>query len=336
MLAVLDLENDVVRMLPLPGMNRSERKMMSRWLLGGLLAVAVLWLAAGKTIAAESVPASGLSEANMERLVLDDMRDVADWYNGSPDETEISSSDKHSEGGGASLKFANVVDHTKGEKNYPIGWPRTGKDMTKASPSDWSEYDFFECRIYAETSHKSLPGAPLNVGFYHTGQKRSTSFPLKEVAKDRWTKIVIPISELIDPADVRRVQFNISESSYKHGDRVDFYIADLALVRLIRPTIAEFALDRKLLYAADHQITALYTLMGRMGLDDVRAELAIGRADQPAAKVVGAASRRGELPLPIPGPLVPDHYWGNLTLRDAEGNLVDQARLEFRVIEGPF
>jgi hypothetical protein len=51
---------------------------------------------------------------------------------------------------------------------------------------------------------------------------------------------------------------------------------------------------------------------------------------------VGSASRHGELELPIAGPLVPDDYWGNLTLRDAEGNLVDQARCEFRVIEGPF
>jgi len=312
---------------------------MSRCLLGGLLAIAALWPADGKTVAGETGRGSGLGEANKERLVLDDMRDVADWYNGSPDETEISSSEKHHEGGGASLVFANVVDHTKGEKNYPIGWPRTGKDMKKDAPSDWSEYDFFECRIYVETSRKSLPGTPLGVGFYHTGQKRTTSFPLKEVAKDRWTKIVIPVSELIDSADVRRVQFNISESNYKHGDRVSFYIADMALVRLIRPTIAEFTLDRKLLYANDRQITALYTLMGRMGLDDVRAELAIGRADQadqPAAKVVGKASRHGELPLFIPERLVADRYWGKLTLRDAEGNTVDRAEIEFRVIEGPF
>ncbi|NQT11864.1 MAG: hypothetical protein HQ582_03890 [Planctomycetes bacterium] len=310
---------------------------MSRCLLGGLLAAAALGLAEGRTAAEEAGHGRGLSEGNIQRLMLVDMKDVADWHNGSPDETKISSSDKHTEGDRASLKFANVVDHTKGEKNYPIGWPRTGKDMAKVEATDWSEYDFFECRIYAETSRKSLPGTPLGVGFYHTGQKRSSSFPLKEVAGDRWTKIVIPISELIDPADVQRVQFNISESSYKHGDRVDFYITDMALVQLIRPTIAEFALDRKLLYATDHRITALYTLMGRMGLGDVRAELAIGRADQqPAAKVVGNASRQGELPLAIPGPLVPGPYWGGLTLRDAEGNVVDRARLEFRVIEGPF
>lgn len=312
---------------------------MSRCLLSGLLAITALCLGGGKTTAAEAGRGGGLGEANKERLVLDDMRDVADWYNGSPDETEISSSDKHAEGGGASLVFANVVDHTKGEKNYPIGWPRAGKDMAKVQATDWSEYDFFECRIYVETSRKDLPGSPLNVGFYHTGHKRSSGFPLKEVAKDRWTKIVIPVSELIDSADVRRVQFNISESNYKHGDRVDVYITDMALVRFVRPTIAEFTLDRKLLYTNDRQITALYTLMGRMGLDDVRAELAIGRADQadqPAAKAVGAASRHGELPLPIPGRLVADRYRGELTLRDAEGNTVDRAEIEFRVIEGPF
>ena len=35
------------------------------------------------------------------------------------------------------LKFANLVDYTKGERNYPIGWPRTGKDLAKAKRTDW-------------------------------------------------------------------------------------------------------------------------------------------------------------------------------------------------------
>ena len=309
---------------------------MSKHVLTGLAAVLSLWLAGAKAGAEETPYRGGTSEANKERLVLDDMDDVADWYNGSPQETEISPSSKHVKGGKSSLKFANLVDHTKGEKNYPIGWPRTGKDMAKAGTSDWSDYDFFECWIYADTSRQGLPGTPLGIGFYHTGQRRSSSFPLKEVKKDQWTKIVIPVSELIDPADAQRVQFNISESNYKHGDRVDFYIADMVLTRFLHPTIAELALDRKLLYSGDSQITAIYTLMGRKGLDETNVELEIGRAQQPAAKAVGKASRHGELPLSITRPLVPGDYWGTLSLRDAEGKPIDQGRLEFRVIEGPF
>jgi len=310
---------------------------MTGHVLTGLLAVVSLSLAGASTAAEKGAPSQRPHDADKERLVLDDMVDVTDWYNGSPEETEISSSDQHADGAGRALLFANVVDHTKGEKNYPIGWPRTGKDMAQSGiPSDWSEWDFFECRIYAETSRERLPGTPVNVGFYHTGPKRSTGFPLKQVEKDRWTQIVIPISGLIAPADVRRVQFNISESSYRHGDRVDFYLADVALTRFVHPVIAELSLRRKLLYSADRRITACYTLMGRKGLDEVTVEFEIGRDGKPAAQAGGKASRHGELPLRFAAPLAPGSYSATLRLRDAAGAVVDQSQAEFRVIEGPF
>ncbi|HUT93373.1 MAG TPA: hypothetical protein VMY37_28175 [Thermoguttaceae bacterium] len=309
---------------------------MSKHLLNGLVAVLSLSLAGASAAAEEGTQGKRPHEANKERLVLDDMVDVTDWYNGSPEETEISSSDEHADGGKRSLKFANLVDHTKGEKNYPIGWPRAGKDMARGGISDWSEYDFFECRIYADASRERLPGTPLGVGFYHTGPKRSSSFPLKDVRKDQWTEIVIPISELIAPADVQRVQFNISESDYQHGDRVDFYISDVALTRFVHPVVAELALDRKLLYSGDRQITALYTLMGRKGLDEVTVDFEIGRDGKPAARARGKASRHGELPLRIAAPLTPGTYSATLRLRDAAGQPVDQSQVEFRVIEGPF
>lgn len=310
---------------------------MNTCVLQGLAAFLLLLVTGAPAAAEEGTHGNRPHDANKERLALDDMVDVTDWYNGSPEETEISSSDKHADAPGRALRFANVVDHTKGEKNYPIGWPRTGKDMARSGiTSDWSEWDFFECRIYAETSRERLPGAPLSVGFYHTGPKRSTSFPLNDVEKDRWTQIVIPISELIAPADVQRVQFNISESSYQHGDRVDFYIADVALTRFVHPVIAELALDRRLLYSADRQITARYTLMGRKGLEEVTVEVEIGRDGRPAAKARGKASRHGELPLRLTAPVAPGSYSATLRLRDSAGAAVDQSQVEFRVVEGPF
>ena len=67
---------------------------MHRYLARGLLPGALLLL--GTPPAAQETPyGKGTTEANKERLVLDDMEDVSDWYNGSPDETEISASDEH-------------------------------------------------------------------------------------------------------------------------------------------------------------------------------------------------------------------------------------------------
>jgi len=275
--------------------------------------------------------------ADMERLVLDDMEDVSDWYNGSTVETTISTDAAHVKQGKTSLKFANRVDHTKGEKNYPIGWPRTGKDLTRTGQSEWSAYDFFECWIYAETSRSSLPATPLSVGFYHSGPKRSTSFPLKEVRKDAWQHIVVPTERLQDAADVRRAQFNISESNYKHGDRVDFFIDDMVLTRFRHPVIGELRPTGRLLYTAEHLITTTYTLMGYRSDGPVQGVLDIGQGTASRPESVRAtASQRGELQLSLRQPLSAGSYWVRLTLIDPQGNVLDRKQATFRVIEGPF
>lgn len=298
----------------------------------------VLSLSLAELAAAGEQPyGKALTEANKERLVLDDMEDVSGWDNGSPVETTLSRSDAHAKQGHFALKFANLVDHTKGEKNYPIGWPRTGKNLAKLKMTDWSDYDFFECWIFVETSRAALPGNPLSIGFYHGGHKHSSGMPLKQVCKDAWTKIVIPVADLKDAKDVRRVQFSISESEYKHGDHVDFYIDDVVLTRFVQPAIAELSVQRKLLYTNASAVAATYKLVGRKGMDQVSVELEIGTGDAaPAAKVAARASREGELAVPIGSPLPPGPAWARLSLRDAQGKLIDRKQVEFRVIQGPF
>lgn len=292
----------------------------------------------GATYAAgqETPCGKGMTDANKEYLVLDDMADVTDWYNGSPDETKLSASDKHVHEGKTSLLFANLVDHTKGEKNYPVGWPRTGKYLNKTKMTDWSGYDAFECWIYVDTSRDALPGVPLGLGIRHSGHKRSSSFPLKEVVKDAWTKITIPMTKVFDPQDVQSIQFHIAEANYKHGDRVDFYIDQVVLTRFVDPAISELSVDRKLLYTSDRSVTALYRLVGYKGLEDVRVEFEVGRDHLSAAKVTATAARQAELPLPLTAALTPGTYWARLSLRDPSGKLLDRQQTEFRVISGPF
>jgi hypothetical protein len=299
-------------------------------------AVGILLLPVCCFAADETPRGKGLTEANQERLVLDDMQDVSDWYNGSPDETVISSSDRHAREGRPALLFANTVDHTRGEKNYPIGWPRTGKDLARGKLTDWSGYDFFECWIYAETSRERLPGKPLGVGFYHSGQKRSSSFPLN-VEKEAWTQVVIPLDRLLDARDVQRLQFNISEADYRHGDRVDFYIDRPALVRYVEPAVARFDLERKLLLTGDRVLRAQYQLAGYRQLDTTQVELTVFRdANSPVAAARSAVTRRGELTLSLPKKLEPGDYTARLCLRDAQGALIDRQDVSFRVIAGPF
>jgi hypothetical protein len=309
---------------------------MKRVLVQAMVATALTFSAGGAAGADQPACDRGAAEANIERLVLDDMQDIAGWYNGSPVETTLARSERAKEGR-YSLAFANVVDHFQGEKDHPVGWPRVGRDLAKTKRTDWSDYDFFECWIYTETSRAQLPATPVSIGFSHTGPKRATSVTLKEVKKDEWVKIVVPIARLLDAQDVRRVQFNISEANYKHGDRVTFFINRPALTRYIRPVIAQVDMDRRLHYANDRHIVVSYTLLGRQGMDQVKLQLEIGPAQGACiAQATGPATRQGDLALSPGKALDPGTYWARLSVRDRDGKQVDCREVEFRVIAGPF
>jgi len=295
--------------------------------------------AATLTLALGAARSDDLANVPMERLVIDDMEDVSDWYNGSPDETKLAASELHTIQGKSALEFANVVDHTKGEKNYPIGWPRSGKDLKKLGLTDWSDYEYFECWIYVTTSRDSLPKSPLGVGFYHSGPRRTTSFRLAEVRKDEWVKISIPISKIELSGDVQRVQFNISESDYAHGDQVNFYIDDMVLTRFAHPVIGSMAPRRRLVYASERHFTAQFELLGNRSGREVEVVLEIGRGEEIHTRVSGTAGDlQGEITLELESnrPLTPSESWVRLSLQDESGKRLHTRQATFRVIKGPF
>jgi hypothetical protein len=290
------------------------------------------------TVRAEEQPCGkGMTEANLERLVLDSMEDVSRWANGSPLETRLSRSER-ARGGKYALLFANRIDYTQGEKNYPIGWPRTNCSLLKARLlTDWSAYDRFECWIHVDTSRDALPKKPLGISFAHPGHRRSTHVELDQVQKGQWVQVVIPISRLDDRQHVESIQFHISESNYQHGDRVDFYISGMALARFVEPAVNEFELQRQVVYDRPGCLVAGYSLVGTRGMDRLRVELSIGQGEHVAAKATAAqAARRGEVELPVSARLAPGPYWAQLDVRDAAGRLVDRRRAQFQVIPGPF
>ena len=300
-----------------------------------LSASCLLALLAIPAAADEAPYGRGMTEANIERRVIDSMENVSGWINGSPLETRLSRSDR-AHGGKYSLLFANVVDYTQGEKNYPIGWPRTNRNLVKDKLTDWSAWDAFECWIYADTSRDSLPKSPIGMSFGHPGRRHSTRVELDQVQKGQWAHVVVPMTKLDDPKNVLSIQFNISESSYKHGDRVDFYVSGMSLARYVEPAVAELELDRQVVYGNTNCVVARYGLVGSRPLDAVRVELAIGQGDRVAARHAVGATRRGEVELPVQGRLAPGPYWAQLGLRDTSGKLIDRKRCEFRVVDGPF
>ena len=311
---------------------------MEKDLFGWIAFVAILFSVGCETLPAEEPYGRGMTEANKERVAIDNMEDVSDWYYAKEEDSKLTTSTQHVKEGKSSLLFATHINHKGGEKKYPIGWPRMGKTLTKTKMTDWSDYNFFECWIYTETSRDALPATPFTVAFSHTGHRNTTPFRLHELKKDEWVKIVIPISRLKDPKDVQRIQFHISESDYKHDDRVDFTIDDMVLTRFIDPTIVTLAVNKKLIYASDRQVSVSYSLSGYKGLDTVTVELEIGRGlTGPVAKATAKAQRRGKLSVAMPvARVAPGTYWARLNLRDTEGKLIDRKQVEFRVLGGPF
>ena len=306
--------------------------------LNTIILPALVALGLSGALAEEKPYGRGLTEANKERLIIDDMEDVSDWYCAKEEESTVTAEGKQVKAEKSSLFFATRINHKAGEKNYPIGWPRLGKRLDKELPTDWTAYDFLEFWVYGETSRGALPHTPISIGIRHSGNKNSTTFRLHEVKKDEWVKIAIPIAKLKSPEDVQSLQFHLNESDYRHGDQADFHIDDMVLTRFVDPTIVTFAPERRLIFDRDPWVSAIFSLSGYQGMDRVKVQLEIVRGtEMPAAEGVAKGARHGEVTATLPEKGVPPgDYVARLSLRDAAGKLVDRQEKEIRILDGPF
>jgi hypothetical protein len=203
-----------------------------------LLAVGALLLAACGCAQDEAAP-----EPKMEALVIADGESGEGWNSA---EATMEPSEKYARRGQA-LNFHIEVDHTAGEPNYPIGWPRTYHPIPE-DQRDWSQYDFLEFWLYADTSREKLPGTPLGLILRCPDRPNSWDRTLSEATKGEWVHYRIPLADIPNIHDCAAIQFFISESNYKHGDVVDFYIDEIALLRYAEPTIVSLQPLQGLLY----------------------------------------------------------------------------------------
>lgn len=162
---------------------------------------------------------------------------------------------------GTAVHMHIPVDHTTGEPNYPIGWPRMYLTIP-TDARDWSRWDFLSVWIYADTSRPALPSSPLGMIVRCPDRNTSYSRTLSELRKGQWTHIITPIADLPNPRDCTAVQFYIAEANYTHGDTVDFYIADLKLLAYAEPVILELRPLANLLYADSSALRAQVRVAG--------------------------------------------------------------------------
>jgi hypothetical protein len=199
-------------------------------------------------------------EGSLERLVLDDGADTdaALW---APAEAVLTVDKKHAKRGDAALRLHIDVNWETGEKNYPVGWPRMYRNWPD-KPQDWTKYDYLDFSIFTESSRPKLPINPL--GFILKGEKGRNILTreLTELRPGEWTDYRLPLAALPDLPTITGFGFYISESNYKHGDVLDFWIDNISLVRVAEPTAAGSALPEKCLAGDAGYLPLNLSLMG--------------------------------------------------------------------------
>lgn len=141
-------------------------------------------------------------------------------------------------GGPTALHWSVVVDHFAGEPAYPVGWPRFGVRLPDEW-RDWSAWERLFLRWRVESSRERLPADAI--GFQvHAPDKSSSHLEwLRPPSGAGWDDWRLDLERLTDTSRVTQMQWHISESAYRHGDRLDVWIAEIALERFAAPTVVE-------------------------------------------------------------------------------------------------
>jgi hypothetical protein len=223
-------------------------------------------------------------ELAMETRVLFGPESAKQW---SAAESSLEASAPPVGAGHPVLHWHIAVDHFAGEAKYPIGWPRISRALRDAALRDWSGWDYLQFRVYTDTSRDALPRDPVGLALHTPDKDSAYHRPLTELKKGAWAQIRIPLSAVPRHQDVRLMQFHISESNYRHQDRLDFYFDGLALLRHAHPTLLDFAAEDAVMFADTKQVPVRFHLVGvKPGASvEVSCELKVGRELVTRAKV---------------------------------------------------
>jgi hypothetical protein len=220
------------------------------------LAVAALVLDVFINASAALEPA--LEPAQEHRIVFGP-DSAAQW---SAAESTVAVSIARTRTGSPVLHWHVTVDHFAGEAAYPIGWPRAHCTLRDAAARDWSEWDYFQFWIYTDSTRDALPREPVGLALHVPDKDAAYRRPLTELKKGAWVQVRIPLSEVPRRHDVRMMQVHISESNYRHRDRLDFYFDDIVLARYARPTLLEFAPECAVAFADVRPLAVTFQLAG--------------------------------------------------------------------------
>ena len=226
-------------------------------------------------VAAIAPAAAQTDEPPMEELMIADGDSGSVW---TPAEATMEPDDVHARAGRA-MHFHIDVNHSTGQPDYPIGWPRAYTTIPEGQ-RDWTDWDFIDFWLYADTSREGLPGSPLGFIVRCPDKANSFSATLSQADKGEWVHFRFPISALPSAADCTAIQFFISESNYRDGDVLDFWIDDLKLLRYAEPTIIRLQPLNQVLYADQPVLRVAVEMTGLEDAATAQVEVALVRDDE--------------------------------------------------------
>ncbi len=269
-------------------------------------------------------------EGEMEKLIILGGDDVAAWH---PAEATLETQTEITRIGDSALHFHIDVNHETGEPKYPIGWPRMNGTFAAAWQQDWSDWDYLRLYIYTDTSRESLPSTPLSMNLYVPDRAHTFSRTLSELRKGEWVEFLYPLSQIPRHNEATGIQFAISESNYKHGDVLDFYIDDICLLRYGEPHISELTVRPSVSYAGGRYLLVCFRALGVAGDAEAAALVRVLDGQSEAVRQECMATRgSNEVPIFLgENGLAPGTYTVQVTL--GEGVSAEHA---IRVVESPW
>jgi hypothetical protein len=182
------------------------------------------------SISAQDAATGAVSQSSSQQLEC--MSEPSGWS--IPDnEATVMQSDVTCPAGGKVLQMTVPVDYSKGQKGYPIGWPRMYFQKLKPEEADWSRWDNFEFMVMIKASRPDL--AKLSCSLTIGGRPNQWNRIIKLKAQGEWMRITVPVAELksknIQTEKVPQIVFSITESDYADKDVIDLFIGGFNLTK---------------------------------------------------------------------------------------------------------
>ena len=260
------------------------------------------------------------------------------WTNETP-EGQIETGKEFGLDGKPGLLWSVDVDYTRGEKGYPVGWPRIRCSYRPAL--DFTQYDYLEYQIKTDSNRNEVNDDITPTGF--TIQSKHFYQTYRDLGGRQrvWVPVLFDIQKLIKNTGqgsapwktIDRLQLFIAEGQYQDQTQIQFQIGSLKLLRFKEPVIAEL-LSPKVIQLPAAQLPVQFKLLGNPGEEY---KISVSLRD-PAGNIVASSTQTaGSDPTLLLNtePLAPGCYKLSAKLTN-NGKTCSEKTQDLHFLAGPF